>query len=66
VRERYAELEAERRESVAAALRAARADHIVLDTGDDWLRALGQGLDRRRGPRRDRGVAAPDRERRTA
>jgi uncharacterized protein (DUF58 family) len=52
VRERYATLEAERRESVAADLRAARADHIVLDTGHDWLRALGRGFDRRRGPRR--------------
>jgi uncharacterized protein (DUF58 family) len=48
VRERYAALEAERREAVAAGLRAARADHIVLDTGQDWLRELGRGLDRRR------------------
>jgi uncharacterized protein (DUF58 family) len=46
VRERYAALEAERREAVAAGLRAARADHIVLDTGQDWLRELGRGLDR--------------------
>jgi uncharacterized protein (DUF58 family) len=52
VRERYATLEAERRESVAADLRAARAEHIVLDTGHDWLRALGRGLD----PRRRRGT----------
>ena len=61
VRERYAELEAERREAVAADLRSARADHIVLDTGHDWLRALGQGLGRRRGSRRDRAdrAAAP-------
>ena len=48
VRERYAALEAERREEVAAGLRAARADHIVLDTGHDWLRELGRGLDRGR------------------
>jgi uncharacterized protein (DUF58 family) len=48
VRERYAALEAERREAVAAHLRAARADHIVLDTSDDWLRELGRGLDRGR------------------
>jgi len=48
VRERYAALEAERREGVAADLRAARADHIVLDTGHDWLRELGRGLDRGR------------------
>ena len=46
VRERYAALEAERREEVAAGLRAARADHIVLDTSQDWLRELGRGLDR--------------------
>ena len=48
VRERYAALEVERREAVAAGLRAARADHIVLDTGHDWLRELGRGLDRGR------------------
>jgi uncharacterized protein (DUF58 family) len=48
VRERYAALEAGRREDVAAGLRAARADHIVLDTGHDWLRELGRGLDRGR------------------
>ena len=48
VRARYAALEAERREAVAAGLRAARADHIVLDTGHDWLRELGRGLDRGR------------------
>jgi uncharacterized protein (DUF58 family) len=48
VRERYAALEAERREAVAADLRTARAEHIVLDTSHDWLRALGRGFDRRR------------------
>jgi uncharacterized protein (DUF58 family) len=48
VRERYAALEAERRDAVAAGLRAARADHIVLDTSQDWLRELGRGLDRGR------------------
>jgi uncharacterized protein (DUF58 family) len=48
VRERYAVLEAERREAMASDLRAARADHIVLDTGHDWLRDLGRGLDRGR------------------
>jgi uncharacterized protein (DUF58 family) len=51
VRERYAALEAERRESVAAELRAAGADHVLLDTGHDWLRALGRGFDKRRAPR---------------
>jgi uncharacterized protein (DUF58 family) len=59
VRERYAALEAERREAVASGLRAARADHIVLDTGHDWLRELGAGLDR--GRRRRSGSAAPAR-----
>jgi uncharacterized protein (DUF58 family) len=58
VRERYAALEAERREAVAAHLRAARADHIVLDTSHDWLRELGRGLDR---GRRRPGSAAPAR-----
>jgi uncharacterized protein (DUF58 family) len=47
VRRRYAELEAEQRAGVAADLRAARADHIVLDTSQDWLRELGRGLDTR-------------------
>lgn len=46
VRERYAELEAEQRAAVAAALRHSRADHVVLDTGQDWLRELGRHLDR--------------------
>jgi uncharacterized protein (DUF58 family) len=48
VRERYAALEAERRAAVTSGLRAARADHIVLETGHDWLRELGRGLDRGR------------------
>jgi uncharacterized protein (DUF58 family) len=48
VRERYAALEAERRAAVAADLRTAQAEHIVLDTGHDWLRELGRGLDRGR------------------
>jgi uncharacterized protein (DUF58 family) len=47
VRDRYAALETERREAVTAALRGCRADHIVLDTEQDWLRNLGRGLDRR-------------------
>ena len=47
LRERYAALEAERREAVAASLRGCRADHIVLDTEQDWLRDFGRGLDRR-------------------
>jgi uncharacterized protein (DUF58 family) len=52
LRERYAELEAERRAAVAADLRTARAEHIVLDTEHDWLRALGRGFDRRATRRR--------------
>ena len=46
VRERYAALEAERREALFSGLRAARADHIVLDTEHDWLREFGRGLRR--------------------
>jgi uncharacterized protein (DUF58 family) len=45
IRERYAALEADRRAAVAAAVRHARADHIVLDTSHDWLRELGRRLD---------------------
>jgi uncharacterized protein (DUF58 family) len=44
IRARYAELEAERRAAVAADIRHARADHIVLDTSQDWLRELGRRL----------------------
>jgi uncharacterized protein (DUF58 family) len=53
VRERYAALEAEGRAAVAAGLRHSRADHVVLDTSQDWLRELGRHLDR---PRRSRGA----------
>jgi uncharacterized protein (DUF58 family) len=60
VRERNAAHEAERREAVAADLRSARAEHIVLDTSHDWLRALGRGLDVRRGVRRRTGAADRD------
>ena len=59
VRERYAALEAERREAVAAGLRAAGADHVVLDTGHDWLRALGRGFDKRRFTRRPQDSTRP-------
>jgi uncharacterized protein (DUF58 family) len=55
VRERYAALEAERRAAVAGDLRHGRADHVVLDTSQDWLRELGRHLDR---PRRSRGPVA--------
>lgn len=44
LREAYATAEAERRASVATALRRAGASHIVLRTDRDWLRDLGLGL----------------------
>jgi uncharacterized protein (DUF58 family) len=44
VRERFAELERERREGVARELRRLRTDHIRLSTEDDWLLALGRRL----------------------
>jgi uncharacterized protein (DUF58 family) len=44
VRERFATIEAERRASVAEALRAMRVEHVVLSTGEDWLRELGRRL----------------------
>jgi uncharacterized protein (DUF58 family) len=47
VRDRYSRLAAEEREQVATDLRHARAEHVVLDTGHDWLRALGRAMDRR-------------------
>jgi uncharacterized protein (DUF58 family) len=52
LRERYAALEAERRAAVAAAVRQAGADHIVLDTSHDWLREFGRRLDTRGRPAR--------------
>jgi uncharacterized protein (DUF58 family) len=59
IRERYAALEAEERAAVAADLRHARADHIVLDTSQDWLRELGRRLDRpRRAPTTPLGTAS--------
>ena len=45
VRERFAAIEAERRAAVAASLRGIRAQHVVLSTGEDWLRELGRRLD---------------------
>jgi uncharacterized protein (DUF58 family) len=46
VRERFAELERERRESVAGELRRLRTDHVRLSTDGDWLLALGRHLRR--------------------
>jgi uncharacterized protein (DUF58 family) len=44
VRERFAELERERRESVSAELRRARVDRVPLSTEGDWLLELGRRL----------------------
>jgi uncharacterized protein (DUF58 family) len=44
VRERFAALERERRETVARELRRLRIDQITLSTGEDWLLALGRQL----------------------
>jgi uncharacterized protein (DUF58 family) len=44
LRERFAEAAAEERAGVARALRGAGADHILLSTQGDWLRALGRAL----------------------
>jgi uncharacterized protein (DUF58 family) len=44
VRERFAELERERREGVARELRRLHVDHVVLSTERDWLLDLGRRL----------------------
>lgn len=44
VRRRFAELERERRTTLARELRRLRIDHIVLSTDADWLRSLGRQL----------------------
>ena len=44
VRERFAELERERREELARELRRLRVDHVTLATDQDWLLALGRHL----------------------
>jgi uncharacterized protein (DUF58 family) len=44
VRERFAELERERRDGVSAELRRLRVNHVTLSTGDEWLKALGGQL----------------------
>jgi uncharacterized protein (DUF58 family) len=46
VRRRFAEAAAAERDEVAAALRRAGADHLVLSTGGDWLRDLAGHLRR--------------------
>lgn len=44
LRERFAAAAAEERAGVAAELRKGAADHVVLSTQGDWLRALGRAL----------------------
>jgi uncharacterized protein (DUF58 family) len=48
IRERFAARAAEERESLAAELRRAGAEHVVLSTRGDWLRELAAKLNRRR------------------
>ena len=56
LRERFKAAAAAEREEVARALRRAGADHLVLSTGDDWLRALAVHL--RRADQMRRGAMA--------
>ena len=44
IRERFAELERERRQTVAKELRRLRVRHAVLSTDQDWLVELGRQL----------------------
>jgi uncharacterized protein (DUF58 family) len=44
LRRRFAELERQRRDTVASELRRLRIDHVTLSTDDDWLLALGRHL----------------------
>jgi uncharacterized protein (DUF58 family) len=44
VRNRFAELERQRREQLARELRRLRIDHVTLSTAEDWLPALGRHL----------------------
>jgi len=44
VRERFAELEQERRAGIARELRRLRIDHVPVSTDEDWLLALGRYL----------------------
>jgi len=44
VRERFAALERERRETLARELRRLQVDHVTLSTDQDWLLALGRRL----------------------
>jgi hypothetical protein len=44
VRERFAELERQRRELIAGELRRLRIKHVTLSTADEWPTALGRQL----------------------
>ncbi|HMJ02850.1 MAG TPA: DUF58 domain-containing protein [Conexibacter sp.] len=44
VRERFAQLESERRAQVTRELRRLEVEHVTLSTGEDWLQALGKRL----------------------
>jgi uncharacterized protein (DUF58 family) len=44
LRAAFAEAEARRRADVAHQLRRAGVDHVVLSTGEDWLRELARRL----------------------
>jgi uncharacterized protein (DUF58 family) len=44
IRERFEQIEAERREQVARDLRRLQVEHVVLSTEGDWLRQLGRRL----------------------
>ena len=44
VRERFAQLERERRETLTRELRRLRVDHVTLSTDQDWLLGLGRHL----------------------
>jgi uncharacterized protein (DUF58 family) len=48
VRERFAALEAERRETIARELRRLRIEHVTLSTDGDWLVDLGRRIRSRR------------------
>jgi uncharacterized protein (DUF58 family) len=52
LRERFAAAAAAEREELASALRAAGADHVVLDTAGDWLRPFALHLRGRKAVRR--------------
>ena len=58
MRKRFAKAAAEEREEVAAALRRAGAEHLVLSTEGDWLRALAGHLRRSEMRMRGRGGRA--------